>query len=153
MPVDRIQVLIHPESIVHSMVEFVDGSVIAQLGTPDMKTPIQYALTFPRRAVGIAAALDWSRARTLNFEPPDFDRFPALRLGFEAARGGGTCGAVLNAANESAVEQFRAGRIRFGRIAELVERAFARHRPAANATLPQLLEADAWARHEVNSWT
>lgn len=152
MPADRIQVLIHPESIVHSMVEFVDGSVIAQLGTPDMKTPIQYALTFPRRAVGIAAALDWSQARTLSFEPPDFERFPALRLGFEAARRGGTCGAVLNAANEAAVEQFRAGRIRFGKIADLVERAFARHQPTANPTLEQLLEADGWARREVDSW-
>lgn len=149
MPVERIQVLVHPESVVHSMVEFIDGSVIAQLGTPDMKTPIQYALTFPKRSAGIASTLDWSASRSLNFEPPDFERFPALRLGFEAARQGGSAGAALNAANEAAVEFFRAGRIRFGRIAQLCERVLNQHRRIDSPSLEQLLETDAWARREI----
>src|SRR5262249_51444956 len=104
LPPEKIDVLIHPESIIHSMVEFVDGSVIAQLGTPDMKTPIQYAITFPRRFGSVAERLNWAQARSLTLEPPDLERFPALRLGFEAARLGGSAGAVLNAANEAAVE-------------------------------------------------
>jgi 1-deoxy-D-xylulose-5-phosphate reductoisomerase len=149
LPPDQIDVLIHPESIVHSMVEFHDGSLIAQLGTPDMKTPIQYALTYPRRVTGIAEPLDWSQARTLHFEPPDFERFPALRMGYLAARQGGSSGAVLNAANEVAVELFRAGAIRFGRIAALTEQVLAAHRNLARPALPELLACDAWARQEV----
>ncbi|MGB9626300.1 MAG: 1-deoxy-D-xylulose-5-phosphate reductoisomerase, partial [Phycisphaerae bacterium] len=104
LDVDSIEVLIHPESIIHSMVEFCDGSVVAQLGTPDMRTPIQYALTYPERRLGCSDRLDWSAIRRLHFEPPDLERFPALRLGYEAARAGGTAGAVLNAANEEAVQ-------------------------------------------------
>jgi 1-deoxy-D-xylulose-5-phosphate reductoisomerase len=149
LPVEQIEVLVHPESIVHSMVEFRDGSLIAQLGAPDMKTPIQYAMTFPRRVVGVGATLSWSEARSLHFEPPDFERFPALRLGFQAARAGGSSGAVLNAANETAVELFRAGRVGFGRIAAACETVLARHRIIARPALPDLLEADAWARREV----
>ncbi len=150
LPVDQIDVLIHPESVVHSMVEFNDGSLIAQLGTPDMKTPIQYALTYPRRVSGIADALDWSQARCLNFEPPDFERFPALRLGYEAAQNGGTAGAVLNAANEIAVERFRRGEIDFGQIVEFTELALTRYAHEEHPTLDALLEADAWARTEVS---
>jgi 1-deoxy-D-xylulose-5-phosphate reductoisomerase len=146
---ERISVLIHPESIVHSMVEFCDGSTIAQLGNPDMKTPIQYALTYPQRVAGLADPLDWAAPRSFNFEPPDCARFPALRLGYEAARRGGTAGAVLNAANEAAVELFRAGEIAFGRIAALAEQALRRHRWCENPTLGELLAADAWARDEV----
>lgn len=148
-PPEMIEVLVHPESIVHSMVEYQDGSVLAQLGVPDMKTPIQYALTYPLRAPGASAPLDWRQVRTLNFEPPDMEKFPALRLGFEAARAGGSLGAVLNAANEAAVAKFRAGAIRFGEIAELTETTMQRHRRIDAPTLEQLLEADAWARHEV----
>lgn len=147
--VDQIEVLVHPESIIHSMVEFRDGSVIAQLGTPDMKTPIQYAITYPDRVEGLAESLDWSTARTLRFEPPSFERFPALRLGYEAARRGGTCGAVLNGANEAAVERFRAGEIPFGQIAALVETALRRHKDIEAPSLEALLAADAWARQEV----
>jgi 1-deoxy-D-xylulose-5-phosphate reductoisomerase len=149
LPADQIDVLIHPESIVHSMVEYQDGSVIAQLGTPDMKTPIQYALTYPRRVPGIADPLDWGAARTLHFEPPDFERFPALRLGYAAARQGGTTGAVLNAANEAAVERFRAGELSFGRIVETTTSVFERHENCVRPTLDTLLAADAWARAEV----
>ena len=150
LPAEQIDVLIHPESIVHSMVEFQDGSIIAQLGTPDMKTPIQYALTYPRRVSGIAETLDWSQARTLHFEPPDFERFPALRLGYDAARQGGSSGAVLNAANEAAVEYCRAGAIPVGEIAALTEAVFRRQRLIAQPVLADLLACDAWAREEVS---
>jgi 1-deoxy-D-xylulose-5-phosphate reductoisomerase len=150
LPPEQIEVLIHPESIVHSMVEYQDGSVIAQLGAPDMRTPIQYAMTYPCRRVGSAEPLDWRQARTLHFEPPDCDRFPALRLGYEAARRGGTSGAVLNAANEAAVQRFRARQITFGQIAGLTECVLARHATVATPNLEELLAADAWAREEVD---
>lgn len=149
LPAEQIDVLIHPESVVHSMVEFRDGSVIAQLGTPDMKTPIQYALTYPRRIAGITAPLDWSSARTLHFEPPDFERFRALPLGYEAARRGGSLGAVLNAANEAAVAAFRAARLSFGQIAELAAEVMTRHAFLPEPNLEELLACDAWARAEV----
>ncbi len=149
LDVDSIEVLIHPESIIHSMVEFRDGSVIAQLGTPDMRTPIQYALTHPDRLDGCADRIDFSALRRLHFEPPDPDRFPALRLGVEVARKGGTAGAVFNAANEAAVDAFRAGNIRFGRIVELIEHVLGRHEVQPNPDLPTLLAADQWARQEV----
>jgi 1-deoxy-D-xylulose-5-phosphate reductoisomerase len=149
LDVDSIEVLVHPESIIHSMVEFCDGSVIAQLGTPDMRTAIQYALTYPQRREGCASRLDFSTIRRLNFEPPDLERFPALRLGYEVARAGGTAGAVLNAANEAAVEGFQAGAIPFGRIIELVDRVLSRHEVNPEPDLDDLLAADAWARHEV----
>jgi 1-deoxy-D-xylulose-5-phosphate reductoisomerase len=131
------------------MVEFCDGSVVAQLGTPDMKTPIQYTLTYPDRAPGCARRLDFRTIRRLNFEPPDLERFPALRLGYEVAHRGGTAGAVFNAANEQAVDAFRAGRIPFGRIIELIELVLERHSVDPNPTLETLLAADAWARQEV----
>jgi 1-deoxy-D-xylulose-5-phosphate reductoisomerase len=150
VPVEQLDVLVHPESIVHSMVEFRDGSVIAQLGAPDMRTPIQYAITYPQRAAGLAQPLTWNTPRRLNFEPPDPERFPALKLGHEAAERGGTCGAVLNAANEAAVERFRAGDIQFGQIAELAGQTLRRHRGVEQPTLADLMVADAWARQEVN---
>src|SRR5665647_2610106 len=109
---------IHPQSIVHSMIEFLDGSVIAQLGTPDMRTPIQYALTHPERFDGCSTRLEWSKIKEMTFEVPD-ERFPALQLGYEVIRLGGTSGAVVNAANEIANEMFRAGNIRFGEIVGL----------------------------------
>jgi 1-deoxy-D-xylulose-5-phosphate reductoisomerase len=149
LPPESIEVLIHPESIIHSMVEFCDGSVIAQLGTPDMRTPIQYALTWPERQEGCARRLDFGTIRRLNFEPPDFDRFPALAMGFEVARAGGTAGAVFNAANEAAVEAFQQRRIPFGRIVELTRRVLDRHLVERRPDLGTLLEADRWARREV----
>lgn len=147
---DQIEVIVHPESIIHSLVEFHDGSVIAQLGTPDMRTPIQYALTYPERMPGMSESLDLVRIGRMNFHAPDFDRFPALQLGYEAARRGGTAGAVLNAANETAVGLFRRGEIRFGEIAELVKRIFQRHELVTEPTLEELLAADRWARNEVD---
>ncbi|MBW7904080.1 MAG: 1-deoxy-D-xylulose-5-phosphate reductoisomerase [Phycisphaerae bacterium] len=148
---EQIDVLVHPQSIVHSMVEYCDGSIIAQMGTPDMKTPIQYAMTYPQRGAAGGAALDWKAVRALEFEPPDPERFPALRLGYEAARLGGSSGAVLNAANERAVDLFRERRIGFLDIARLSERVLSRHRCIAEPTLEQLLESDRWARMEVDA--
>jgi 1-deoxy-D-xylulose-5-phosphate reductoisomerase len=132
------------------MIEFVDGSVIAQLGTPDMRTPIQYALTHPDRHEGCSHRLDWSKIREMTFERPD-DRFPALQLGYDVIRLGGTAGAVVNAANETANEMFRAGNLRFGQIVQTVERVLARHRKSgfvARPALEDLLAADHWARAE-----
>jgi 1-deoxy-D-xylulose-5-phosphate reductoisomerase len=143
---EQVQIVIHPESIIHSMVEFVDGSVIAQLSPPDMKTPIQYALTYPERAEGCSKKMNWSQATTMHFEPPDFERFPALRLAYKVAEAGGTMGAVLNAANEIAVAAFIAGQIRFGEICSIVELTISKHRLQEKATLDDLLEADRWAR-------
>jgi 1-deoxy-D-xylulose-5-phosphate reductoisomerase len=149
---EQVEVLIHPESIVHSMVEFCDGSIIAQLGTPDMRTPIQYALTYPARRNGRPSFLDWSQVKRLTFDQPDFERFPALRLGFEAARAGGTAGAVFNAANEAAVEAFRAGAMRFGDIPRAIENALTKHTIQTQPTLDALLAADRGARQEVAAW-
>ncbi len=113
LDVDQIGVMIHPQSIVHSFVEFRDGSVVGQLSPPDMRLPIQYALTWPERWEGTSPRVDWSSSMKLDFAPPDWEAFPALGLGYEVARRGGTCGAVLNAANEVAVERFLAGELRF----------------------------------------
>ncbi len=146
---DRIGVVIHPESIIHSLVEYCDGSLIAQLGTPDMRTPIQYALTYPERYPCPSGRLDLAGIGQLNFAAPDYELFPALRLGYEAARLGGTAGAVLSAANEAAVELFRNGSIRFLDIASHTERALNKHEFIESPTLEDLLEADRLARHEV----
>lgn len=149
MPVEKIDVVIHPESIVHSMVEYVDGSVIAQLGTPDMKTPIQYALTWPDRAPGIARGLDLAKLGKLTFEIPNRSIFRSLDLGFEAARIGGSAPAVLNAANEAAVELFLNGHILLGAITDLVERCLNAHTVRQNPSFEELMEIDRWARKEV----
>ena len=149
MSVDKIEVLVHPESIVHSLVEFVDGSVVAQLGTPDMCLPIQYALTFPRRVEGIAERLKFDELGKLTFEKPDLEVFKALSLGFEVARTGGTAAAVLNAANEQAVAEFLAGNIKFIDIVELIEDCLSRHSVKTGVGLAELLEADRWAREYV----
>ena len=148
---DQVEVVVHPESVVHSMVEYVDGSVVAQLSPPDMRTPIQYALTYPDRAPGLAPRLDLTKAFNLTFEPPDFDRFPALRLAYDVARKRGTLGAVLNAANEAAVAAFTGGCVRFGEIPALVELTINAHRFEPSPTLDDLLEADRWARTYVGS--
>lgn len=149
---DQIGVVIHPQSIVHSLVEFIDGSILAQLSPPDMKLPIQYALDWPNRKEGVAKRLDWSRSMRLEFEPPDWDRFPALGLGLEVASAGGTSGAVLNGANEAAVAAFLEGHIRFDRIVPLCEQVLQSHCFDPEPTLEQLLESDRWAREEVLRW-
>lgn len=146
---DRIDVVIHPQSIVHSMVELIDGSIIAQLGPPDMRLPIQYALTYPARAAGRARTLDVAHLGALTFEPPDVGKFPALRLGYEAVRAGRTMPCVLSAANEEAVRLFLEGRIGLLDIPALVEDAMASHDPVDPRTPGEVLEADRWAREHV----
>lgn len=146
---EQIEVVVHPESIVHSMVEFNDGSIVAQLGAPDMRTPIQYALTYPRRRPCPSPRLDLCRTGQLTFHAPDPERFPAIRLGREVARRGGTCGTVLNAANEAAVELFRTGAIAYRDIARFTERALREHDFVESPTLDELLSADRRARQEV----
>ncbi len=148
----QIGVVVHPQSIVHSMVEYIDGSVVAQLSPPDMKLPIQYALTWPERSEGVAAKLDFGRAMQWEFEPPDPDRFPALRLGLEAAETGGTTGAVLNGANEAAVAAFLAGRLAFNQIVPACRWALDAHTFDPHPTLSQLVHLDRWAREEVSRW-
>ena len=149
LPPEQIEVAIHPQSVVHSLVEFVDGSTIAQLSPPDMRLPIQYALYYPHRRPGPAPRLDFSQVLQLNFEPPQPPRSEALRLGWDAARAGGTAGAVLNAANEAAVGQFLAGSLPFTKIVPLVRTVVERHTLDPNPTLAKLLEVDGWAREEV----
>ena len=152
LPAERLSVLVHPQSIVHSLVEFVDGSVIAQLSPPDMKLPIQYALLFPERVPGVARRFDFTQAVALEFEPPDPARFPAVRLGHEAAARGGTAGAVLNAANEEAVRGFLAGDLAFTDIAAVSERVLGEHPFLAEPSLDEIRRLDAWAREEVAKW-
>ena len=152
LPGEKLGVVVHPQSIVHSFVEYADGSVIAQLGPPDMKLPIQYALAYPERYAGPARRFDFGATQQLSFEPPDLERFPAVRLGHEVAAHGGTAGAVLNAANEEAVQAFLDGAIRFPQIAELCERAVAEHPFQADPSLDDILGLDAWTRKEVRTW-
>ncbi len=149
MPVEKIEVLVHPESIVHSLVEFVDGSVVAQLGEPNMCIPIQYALTYPCRVAGIGKRLRLEEVGKLTFEKPNLETFRALSLGFEVARTGGTAAAVFNAANEAAVQEFLAGGIKFVSIIQLIEHCLNKHNAQTTVSLEELLDADAWARREV----
>jgi 1-deoxy-D-xylulose-5-phosphate reductoisomerase len=149
---EQIDVVIHPQSIVHSFVEFIDGSVMAQLSPPDMKLPIQYALTWPERRPSPAKKLDLTQSLQLDFEPPDEDRFPALRLGREVAAAGGTTGAVLNAANEAAVASFLADEMPFTEIVPACRAVLESHPFNANPTLDELLKLDAWARQEIQRW-
>jgi len=149
---EQISVVIHPQSIVHSMVEFVDNSVVAQLSPPDMRLPIQYAFYYPERVAGIAEQMDFSRAFSLDFEPADPERFPALKLGFECAQAGGSAGAVLNAANEAAVGAFLAGELHFTEIVPACRSVLQSHSFETKPTLQQLVELDRWARQEILSW-
>jgi 1-deoxy-D-xylulose-5-phosphate reductoisomerase len=143
---EQIQVVIHPQSVVHSMVEYVDGSVIAQLGNPDMRTPIAHALAYPERIEAGVGSLDLSRVGRLDFAAPDFARFPALRLGYRALEEGGTSPATLNAANETAVAAFLERRLPFLAITAVIEAVMNELRPRPLASLDDVLEADATAR-------
>ncbi len=145
-PADRIEVLIHPQSIVHSMVAYTDGSVLAQLGNPDMRTPIAYGLAYPERIDSGVSPLDLASAGALNFEKPDLQRFPCLGLAFDAMRAGGTAPAILNAANEVAVEAFLAGAIRFTDIARVVAGVLEQAPEGEAGSLEGVLAADAAAR-------
>lgn len=146
VPAASIEVLVHRQSIVHSMVEFVDGSILAQLGVPSMTVPIRYALAYPRRAETREQYFDLARFAKLTFEAPDDSRFPALRLGHHAAAAGGLAGCALNAANEVAVERFLARKISFSAIPEIVERVLDRVATDNDPDLEQILATDAWAR-------
>ncbi len=147
MPFENIEVIIHPQSIIHSMVEFVDGSIKAQLSYPDMRLPIQYALSYPERLPNPELPrLDWASISELTFEQPDFDTFPCPGLAIEAGRTGGTCPAVLCAADEVAIQLFLSQTIKFTDIAGLIGQALDEHEPVPNPTLEEILAADAWAR-------
>ncbi len=150
LPLEKIEVLIHPQSIVHALVEFVDGSVIAQLSVPDMRLPIQYALLYPERVDTELPRLDLRTVSQLTFEAPEMERFPCLRLAYEAARTGGTMPTVLNAANEVAVRLFLQEQIPFTAIARFVEQTMQAHTPQ-KPTLEAILEADRWAREYVST--
>ncbi len=146
IPADRIKVLIHPQSIVHSMVEFVDGSVMAQMSVPDMKLPIQYALFYPERVSSNNTRLDLSRIGELTFQEPDMDKFPCLGLAYQALNVGGTAPAVLNAANEVAVGAFLDHQIAFTHIEKVVRETLSRHQVKSSPGLDDILKADQWAR-------
>jgi len=149
MPIENINVIIHPQSIIHSMVEFADGSLKAQLSYPDMRLPIQYALTYPERLTNPQLPrINWENIDSLTFEPPDFDTFPCLRLAIDAGERGGTCPAVLCAADEVAVNLFLAQRIRFVDIARCVEQTLEQHQAIAEPDLEEIMAADAWARQK-----
>jgi 1-deoxy-D-xylulose-5-phosphate reductoisomerase len=150
MPLENISILIHPQSIIHSMVEFVDGSVKAQLSQHDMRLPIQYALSYPERLANPnLPRLDWGKIKELNFEPPDFDRFPCLKLAIEVGEKGGSYPAMLCAADETAVELFLSKRVKFTDIPHLVRQALEEHKSTTHPTLEEILAADAQAREKV----
>ena len=146
VPVERIDVVIHPQSVIHSMVEFPDGSVLAQMGTPDMRTPLAYALAWPERVTSGAQRLDFTRLGELTFEAPDVRRFPCLGFAYEALRHGRAASAVLNAANEVAVQAFLEGRLRFTGIAATIERVLEAYDPAQPSGIDEVLEIDRRAR-------
>ncbi len=145
---DKVDVVIHPQSIIHSMVEFVDGSTLAQLSMPSMRYPIQYALTYPDRLPNSMEPTNFPKIGQLTFEAPDIDRFPALRLAREAGTRGGTLPAVMNAANEVAVARFMKHQLRFVRIWDVVEKTMHAHKVVERPSLEAILAADAWARQE-----
>jgi 1-deoxy-D-xylulose-5-phosphate reductoisomerase len=148
VPMERVSVVVHPQSVIHSMVEFIDGSMLAQLSTPDMCLPIQYALTYPERVGSDRVQTNLAKLGSLTFEEPDLERFPSIALARRAGEIGGTMPAVLNAANEVAVEGFCGHKIRFDQIGSLVARTMERHQAIDHPTLEQILDADAWARSE-----
>ncbi len=149
IPSDKIDILVHPQSVMHSMVEFVDGSIVGQLGTADMRQPIQYALTYPERLASPIPPLDWTAASRLDFIPPDRNKFPCISLAYRAIEKGGTAPAVLNAADEVAVAAFLERKISFPDIPKLIASALEDHKPNSVDHLESILEADTWARNHV----
>ncbi|MCA8910475.1 MAG: 1-deoxy-D-xylulose-5-phosphate reductoisomerase [Planctomycetes bacterium] len=148
VPRSKLDAVIHPQSIIHSMVEFVDASIIAHLGPTDMKIPIQFALSYPARIEQTVPTWPWEKMSTLNFEPVDYEKFPALELGFQVAEAGGTLGAVFNAANEVAVDRFLHEQIAYLDIYKTVRDVVDQHDNIAQPSLEQVLEADRWAREQ-----
>jgi 1-deoxy-D-xylulose-5-phosphate reductoisomerase len=150
VPLDHIEAVVHPQSVVHSMVQFTDGSTLAQCSPPDMRLPIALGLGWPDRVPGAAQPCDWTKAATWTFEPLDNAAFPAVELAKEAARRGSTCPAVYNAANEEAVHAFHAGRIGFLDIVDTIAEVLSEHSPVSGLTLESVLEAEEWARRRTN---
>ncbi len=148
---DQIRVVIHPQSIVHSMVEYRDGCVVAQLGVPDMRAPIAYAISWPERVESGVKTLDLAKIKSLTFEAPDYDRFPCLSLAYDALRTGGSMPAVLNAANEIAVAAFLDNNLGFTEIADVVEKTMSAHNNCTASTIEEIIEIDAWAREHAKS--
>jgi len=148
---DRIEVLIHPEAMIHAMIEFVDGAQLAQLGIPDMRLPIQYAMSYPERLQNLLPSLDLANTGPFHFYKPDLKKFPCLRLGYEAIRKGGTMPIVLNAANEVAVQWFLNERISFDVIPKIIEGVMAKHRCVAHSSLDEILCIDHWAREKAEA--
>ncbi|MCK4306890.1 1-deoxy-D-xylulose-5-phosphate reductoisomerase [candidate division WOR-3 bacterium] len=158
IPASKIEIVIHPQSIIHSAVEFVDGSIIAQLSSPDMKLPIQYALTYPKRYPSSIKPLDFEKIKKLEFMKPDFNKFPCLRLAYEAAEAGGTMPCVLNSANEVAVQSFLAHEIKLTQISELIEEVMKKHVGATallrfikSPSLSEIEQAEEWAQQETKN--
>lgn len=151
MDVENIEVVVHPQSIIHSMVEFVDGNIIAQLGNSDMRIPIQYALTHPKRVKNNLKSLDLIELGKLTFQSPDYDTFPCLNLALNSIKEGGTMPAVLNAANEVAVEYFLNGKIKFMDIPTLIEKVINKHKNINKPTIDDIIETDKWARNIIKS--
>jgi 1-deoxy-D-xylulose-5-phosphate reductoisomerase len=147
LPPEKVDVVIHPQSIVHSMVEYLDGSVLAQLGNPDMRTPIAHALGWPDRMLSGVESLDLVQTARLEFEPPDLARFPCLGLAREAARVGGTAPAALNAANEIAVDAFLERRCAFTAIPRVIEQVLGQHHAQPASSVAEVLAVDEWARN------
>jgi 1-deoxy-D-xylulose-5-phosphate reductoisomerase len=147
----RIRIVVHPQSIVHSMVEYKDGCVVAQLGVPDMRAPIAYAISWPERVESGVETLDLAKVGSLTFEEPDYDRFPCIRLAYDALDEGRTMPAVLNAANEVAVAAFLDGKLRFTKIANVVEKTMSAHSACAVSTVPEIIKIDAWAREHAKT--
>ena len=149
--VEQIDVVIHPEALIHALIEFVDGSHLAQLGVTDMRLPIQYALSYPNRLVNSLPRLRLTEMDAIHFFKPDLKRFPCLQLGYEAKRKGGTLPAVLNGANEIAVEKFLSRKIKFHRIYDVISKTMRRHQILSTPALSDILEADRWARREAEA--
>jgi 1-deoxy-D-xylulose-5-phosphate reductoisomerase len=146
--VDKIDVLIHPEAIIHSMVEFIDGSIMAQLSQTDMRLPIMYAFSYPRRVKSVLPALDFVKLGKFTFSPPDFKKFPCLGMAYDAAKSGGSDPVVLNAANEEAVLAFLDKKIKFTKIPAIIEKVLSSHKANREPSLNEILEIDAWARQQ-----
>jgi 1-deoxy-D-xylulose 5-phosphate reductoisomerase len=149
MEPDKIKVIVHPKSIIHSMVEYIDGSIMAQLGSPDMKIPIQLALTYPERAHNSFSRLDLLKCGPLTFEEPDLDAFPCLSLAFEALKSGGTMPAAMNAANEVAVGLFLEGHVGFMDIPRIIEEIMQKHCVNTNPCMDDIIDTDRWARDSI----
>jgi 1-deoxy-D-xylulose-5-phosphate reductoisomerase len=151
VPEKAVRVLIHPEAIIHSMIEFIDGSILAQMAVPDMRLPIQYAMNFPGRLESKAFEVDFCKLSKLTFHKPDIEKFPCLSLAYQASRKGGTYPAVLNAANEEAVRIYLKGGTAFTMIPRIIEKVLNRHRAPRGYSLSDVMSADRWAREEAGS--